>query len=82
MHEGAATAATHVLGQTDVRIGDFVIGVGGAPVDDLAAMYRAVWSLGGAGAEVPLTVYRKGDAHEVLVRSIDRAERLKSPRLH
>ena len=66
----------------DVRIGDFVVGVDGAPVTDLASMYRAVWSLGEAGAKVPLTVFRRGDTLDVTVRSINRSDKLKSPRVH
>ena len=66
----------------DVRIGDCVLAVGGTPVAGLVAMFRAVWALGDAGVEVPLTVLRDGDTMEIRVRSADRADFFKSPRLH
>ncbi len=68
--------------RADIRVGDLVVGVGGAPVTGLAAMFRRIWSMGGAGVEVPLTVYRDGDALEINVRSGDRSDFLVSPRLH
>ena len=45
-------------------------------------MFRAVWALGDAGVEVPLTVFRDGDTMEIRVRSADRSDFFKSPRLH
>ncbi len=66
----------------DVRIGDLVLAVDGKPVADLVAMFRAIWALGDAGVEVPLTVLRDGDTMEIRVRSADRSDFFKSPRLH
>ena len=54
----------------------------GEPVDDLAGMFRRIWSLGSAGVEVPLTIYRDGALIGINVRSCNRADRLKSSRLH
>ena len=54
----------------------------GQPVADLVAMFRAVWALGDAGVEVPLTVFRDGDTMEIRVRSADRSDFFKSPRVH
>jgi S1-C subfamily serine protease len=65
-----------------VQIGDIVTEVAGRPVDDLADLFRKVWALGDAGVEVPLTVVRDGRAVKVRVRSADRNEFLKQPRLH
>ena len=48
----------------------------------LARFYRKVWSLGEAGVEVPLTLYREGVTFDVAVNSSDRAKFLKAPRLH
>jgi S1-C subfamily serine protease len=51
-------------------------------VSDLAAFFRRVWSLGKAGVEVPLTVYRDGRTFEARVTSGDRNRFLKGPSLH
>ena len=66
----------------DVRLDDCVLAVDGEPVAGLVAMFRAVWALGDAGVEVPLTVLRDGDTMEIRVRSADRSDFFKSPRLH
>lgn len=65
-----------------VRTGDVVLEVAGSPVGDLADFFRTVWSLGDAGATVPLTLWREGETHAVAVKSADRASFLKSPRMH
>lgn len=66
----------------DVRVGDFVIEIAGEQVDSLAGMFRRIWSLGSAGVEVPLTIFRDGALIGINVQSVNRADRLKSPRLH
>ena len=68
--------------QADVQLGDFVLGVGGQPINDMAQMYRKIWSQGPAGTEVPLNLQRSGDAVEVHVQSINRRALLKGPQLH
>ena len=65
-----------------LREGDAVLAVDGQPVGDLAAFFRAVWTLGEAGVEVPLTLDREGDVFDVQVRSADRARMLKAKKLH
>jgi len=62
--------------------GDVVRAVAGAPVPSLAGFYRAMWALGEAGVEVPLTLDREGDVFDITVRSGDRGRYLKSARLH
>jgi len=59
-----------------------VLAVAGQEVNDLAGFFRKVWSLGKAGVEVPLTVYRDGRTFEVRVTSGDRNRFLKGPSLH
>ena len=68
--------------EADAQPGDVVIGVGGRPVDELADLFRSIWALGEAGVEVPLTVLRDDEQVELLVQSANRADFLKSPRLH
>jgi S1-C subfamily serine protease len=65
-----------------LRTGDIVLTVGGNEVRGHADFFRRVWSLGKAGVEVPLSVYRDGRTLEVRVPSGDRARFLKAPRMH
>ncbi len=68
--------------EADLRLGDIVVGVAGTPVPDMVTLFRRIWSLGTAGVEVPLDLIREGEPLELRVRSIDRASRLKAPRMH
>jgi len=68
--------------RANLRSGDIVLAVAGTKVGDLAAFFRKVWSLGKAGVEVPLTIYRDGRAFEARVTSGDRNRFLKGPSLH
>jgi S1-C subfamily serine protease len=68
--------------RANLRTGDVVLAVAGTKVDDLAAFFRKVWSLGKAGVEVPLTVYREGRMFEARVTSGDRNRYLKGPSVH
>lgn len=65
-----------------IRAGDVVVEVGGAPVGDLADLFRSIWALGPAGSDIALTVWRDGEAFKRQVASSDRSAFLKSPRLH
>jgi S1-C subfamily serine protease len=62
--------------------GDVVVAVGERRVDSLAGFFRAVWALGEAGVDVPLTIQRNGESLFVRVRSVDRRRLLKGPVLH
>ncbi|MGH6631162.1 MAG: PDZ domain-containing protein, partial [Burkholderiales bacterium] len=64
------------------QIGDLVLEVGGEKIAGLAALFRKIWSLGPAGTEIPLTLSRRGANSEVRIRSADRTDFLKKPRLH
>jgi len=68
--------------RAELKTGDVVLSVAGENVTTLAGFYRKVWSLGQAGVEVPLTLYRDGVTFDVAVNSSDRAKFLKGPRLH
>ena len=65
-----------------VKLGDLVLEVGGERVAGLAEMFRKIWSAGPAGSEVLLTLSRRGAPSRVQVRSADRNDFLKKPRLH
>jgi len=65
-----------------VKLGDLVLEVGGERVAGLAAMFRRIWSAGAAGSDVTLTLSRRGTSSQVQIRSADRSDFLKKPRLH
>ena len=65
-----------------IKIGDLVLAVAGEPVKTLAPLFRRIWSLGPAGVEVPMTLSRDGRTMETKVRSANRTDFLKAPRLH
>ena len=71
-----------ILQVGDVQVGDIVEKAVGEPVSTLAEMFRTVWAVGPAGAEIPLTVIRDGERLDLTVASISRGELLKGPRLH
>jgi S1-C subfamily serine protease len=64
-----------------VEPGDIIRGVGDEAVDSLGDFYRKLWQRGGAGISVPLTLLRNGKPTSVTVRSVDRNDLLKKPRL-
>jgi len=68
--------------RSGVRVGDMVLGVGALRVHGLAELFRAVWRLGAAGVDVPLTLSRAGDVLHITVKSADRSDFLKKPKLH
>jgi len=68
--------------KADLRTGDVLLSVAGGDVHDLAAFYRRVWSLGPAGIDIPISVYRDGKTIETRLKSGDRARFLKAPKLH
>jgi S1-C subfamily serine protease len=68
--------------KADLRQGDIVLSVAGKEVRDLASFFRRIWALGPAGVEVPLAIYRDGEAMDVRVKSSERNRFLKSPSLH
>ena len=68
--------------KADIRTGDIILAVAGREVSELATMFRKVWSLGNAGVDVPLLVYRDGRTFEMMIPSGDRNRFLKGPSVH
>jgi S1-C subfamily serine protease len=68
--------------RAELKTGDVILAVAGENVSTLAELYRKVWSLGDAGVEVPLTLYREGLTFDVGVNSSDRTKFLRAPRMH
>ena len=77
----AAVAERGPAAAAGVRRGDTIASVRGAEIADLGDFYRKVWACGTAGVEVPIEVIRDGRAHGLRIKSADRAEFLKRPRL-
>lgn len=65
-----------------VRAGDVVLEVASERVSSLADLLRRIWRLGPAGTEVTLTLGRNDAVTHARVRSADRTDYLKKPRLH
>ncbi|TAL77522.1 MAG: serine protease [Beijerinckiaceae bacterium] len=65
-----------------LREGDVMLAVGSQQVDRLGDFFRAVWTLGEAGVEVPLRIDREGDVFDMRVASADRYRFLKKAPLH
>lgn len=66
----------------DIRVGDVVIGVGGEPVDSLAALFRSIWACGEAGVAIPFDLFRNGEKLAVTVISTERNSDRRQPRFH
>jgi S1-C subfamily serine protease len=60
-----------------LRKGDVIVNVAGAAPKTLPDFYRKLWSLGAAGATVPLDVQRDGASQHFDVHSINRMDHLK-----
>ena len=68
--------------EADLRPGDIVLGVGGAEVATQVDFFRRIWSIGDAGAKIPLLIFRDGKTFQLHVESADRGKFLKGPVLH
>ena len=65
-----------------LQTGDLIVGVAKKQVQALPELFRAIWSLGTAGTEVPLNVLRAGQLMNVIIQSGDRADYYQTPRVH
>jgi S1-C subfamily serine protease len=65
-----------------VKLGDVLLEVAGEPVADLAELFRKVWRVGPAGAEISMTLGRGRNTSLVRVTSADRDDFLRKPRRH
>lgn len=78
----ASIAERGPAAQAGIRPGDVVAGVGERAVGSLADFYRAVWSSGPAGTEIPVRVIRDERDAAFRIRTADRADFLKKPTLN
>jgi S1-C subfamily serine protease len=65
-----------------IEVGDVLLEVAGERIAGLADLFRRIWRLGAAGVEVPLTCAREGKVARARIKSADRSDFLKKPRLH
>ena len=65
-----------------LKPGDLIVGVGKQSVLTLPELFRAMWSLGTAGTEVPLNVLRAGRLMDIMIQSEDRSTYYQAPRVH
>ncbi len=65
-----------------VMPGDLVTSIEGQEVETLSDMYRKVWSVGNAGADIQVGLVRGPQLIDVVVRSADRQDFLHIPRRH
>ncbi len=68
--------------RANLRAGDVILSIAGAPVVNLASFYKRLWALGTAGVKAPLSLLRDGRALDVVLKSEDRNRVANSPRLH
>jgi S1-C subfamily serine protease len=68
--------------EAGLKVGDVVVEVQGRKVKGLANLFREIWNVGPAGTTVELTVSRKGRLSHLSLRSADRSDFLKKPRVH
>jgi len=68
--------------EADLRPGDIVLGIGSTEVATLADFFRRIWSMGNAGAKIPMLIFRDGKTFQLHVESADRGKFLKGPVLH
>ncbi len=78
----AGVAGRGPAARANLRQGDVVLSVGGMKIRGLADLFRKIWSLGKAGVDVPMTIYRDGHPVDLTVTSGDRNRYLKGPSLH
>lgn len=60
-----------------ISAGDIVVAVNGEPPRSLADFYRKVWSMGGAGASVPLDLLQTSAVKRIDVKSMNRLDHLR-----
>jgi S1-C subfamily serine protease len=68
--------------RAEIRGGDVVLAVDGHRVASLAEFYTRLWALGPAGVTAPLRLRREGDVFEVMVKTSDRAAKMKKRRFN
>ena len=84
-HRGRIVVAGVVTGgpgdRADVRRGDEIVALADTPVENSASLYRKLWAIGPAGVDVALRIERDGETLHLGVKTVDRTQLLRKPRL-
>ncbi len=78
----ASVAERGPAAQAGIQQGDRILGLGDEEINDLAGLWRKLWSSGPAGSSVLLRINREGNAVAVRIATADRSSFLRTPRLH
>jgi S1-C subfamily serine protease len=62
-----------------MQAGDIVLGVAGQPVSSMEDFYRKLWAMGEPGDNIPLTVLKGAQIHEINITAGDRYKWLHLP---
>jgi S1-C subfamily serine protease len=68
--------------QQGLFTGDIILEVSGITSSDLPGFFKHLWSLGTAGCDIPMLVKRDNTNHNITVKSVDRRDLWKGPRMH
>ena len=68
--------------QAGILPGDEIVAVNDHPVQDLASVWRLLWTSGPPGTRVKVAVRRDGRLQSCFCETIDRARMLRTPALH
>jgi S1-C subfamily serine protease len=68
--------------KSGIEVGDLILEVDGQPVAGMPSLFRRIWSMGEAGVEVPLMIFRDRKILEIAVPSASRSDYHKAPKLH
>ena len=66
--------------QSGLHAEDIILRVNNKPIDDVADMYRKIWTVGEAGSVIPVTIMRDTIGVELTVKSSSRYDFFRTPR--
>ena len=63
--------------RSGLKPGDIIVAVNGKLVNELAMLFRSIWSMGDAGVDIPLKVIRESSTIDITVKSSDRVSSMR-----
>lgn len=84
-HGGVVVGGTADRGpaaDAGVEEGDLIVEIDAFPIGDLADFYRQLWAAGEPGVEVSLTLLRESQRVDCSIKTADRQDFTRRPRLH
>ena len=61
-----------------LKVGDIILRIGGQQIAGQVDFYRKLWSKGPAGTEIPLSVLQGAQMKDFVIRSMDRAQHVRT----